>query len=243
MRVSVVVLAVTSAWLVPACGGSSRLRCGDGTTERAGECIAAGGEASGGPGGSGPQGTASGGSAPWGQGGSSGASSPQGGTSGDSGLQGGSAGIVGDGGDGGAAPGDPPPSEVEAAREVCALPEQGIIEVSTKEMTESLLVGRWLRCDGAMFFGREEPGIRFDADHSWHFFQSVDDGGLASGEGFDNFGTWSVLDNFQGTSFQVDITLSGAGYNYVFPTFATEPSKMRWSTMLGTIDFAFIGER
>jgi hypothetical protein len=137
---------------------------------------------------------------------------------------------------------------VEDAEALCELPEAGIIDVTSVEALESLLVGRWLRCGGAMLFGREDPGIRFDADHTWHFLQSADDGGMVSGQGFDNFGTWSVLDvsDFNGpgpNAFQVDLELTGVGGNGLFMTFATEPLKMRWSTMLGAIDFAFIGER
>jgi hypothetical protein len=239
MRPQVVAFALLGGCLLLSCGGSSRLRCGEGTEERDGECVPERGE-NGGRGGAEAQG-GKGGSFTTGGAPSGGAPSPQGG----------SAGITGTGGSGTPDPPDPPepdptPEEVEDARALCDLPEEGVVLVPDIETFESLLVGRWFRCSGAMFFGRESPGIRFNADHSWQFFEEGDDGGLSTGAGFDNFGTWSAQDtsSFNGpNSFQVDIVLSGAGTNFVMPIFATEPLKMRWSTMLGTIDFAFIGER
>jgi len=245
MRALVVGVTIASGCLLQACGGSSRLRCGEGTEERRGECVAVGNE-TGGTGTGGTETGGRGGSESQGGTATGGAGAAQGGASGASNQQGGSAGTAGAGA-GGATPQDPPedptPDEVAVAQERCALPESGIVPVSDIPTLESLLIGRWLRCDGgAMFFGREDPGIRFDADYGFAFFQPVDDGGLASGQGFDHVGTWVVIDNFNGTTFQTNLRVA-AGENFVFPIFATDPPKMRLSTMLGTIDFAFIGER
>ena len=112
----------------------------------------------------------------------------------------------------------------------------------TTDDLASLLVGRWLHCKGWVVFARDDTaGMEIDADGSWRFLLPQPDGSLVAGKGFDNVGTWTILDtaSFNGPGvFQVDIELPGTGGNGVFPVFATAPPKMRWSTELGPADYA-----
>jgi hypothetical protein len=201
------------------CGGSSRLTCGEGTEERNGVCVVVT-DPSGGSGGTGGVGA-----------GGSGGSGNNGGTG------------------GGDVPSAPPVStieEVERAEAYCSAFEGGVAPVTTKAELESRLVGRWLYCAGDVVFGRADTaGIRLDRDGTFRFLLDGNDGEVVDGQGFDNMGRYSVLDTsgFNGPgSFQVDLELTGIGGNAVFPVFATDPPKVRFSHMLGHTDYASLEE-
>lgn len=220
-----------AAGLFAACGGSSRLTCGEGTIERHGQCVVA------------DESTPD----PVNTGGSSGAG-------GSGTITAGSAGTGEAGGTGGSAGGPilPPgatPDEVDEAAELCGLAEDGAVSVATLVELEAHLVGRWLQCAGPVMFGREGSlGLRIDADGTFRFLFEGPDGGLVDGVGFDNVGVWSVIDvsdvNGDGPyAFQVNLDIPGIGGNAVFPLFATAPPKMRLGTMSGPSDYAALGER
>jgi hypothetical protein len=194
------------------------LHCGEGTTERDGECVVADEpRVSNGGGGTGARG---------------GASSTTGGANGT-----------------GGSPNEPPPppgataDEVDGAAALCDVPEAGVAAVTSVEELEAHLAGRWLHCDGPVVFVRDDTaGIRFDRDGTFKFLIEGSEGELVDGVGFDDTGTWTVLDNGPG-QYQVNIQLSGAGYNPAFFVFATEPAKMRLQWMLGNTDYAALDDR
>jgi hypothetical protein len=136
--------------------------------------------------------------------------------------------------------------EVERAEAYCSAFESGVVGITTQAELESRLVGRWLYCAGDVVFGRADTaGIRLDMDGTFRFLLHGDDGEVVDGQGFDNMGRYSVLDtsDFNGPgSFQVDLDLTGIGGNAVFPVFATDPPKMRFSHMLGHTDYASLEE-
>jgi hypothetical protein len=222
MKVALIGMLVFAAL---GCGGSSRLRCGEGTEERNGVCVL-------------PIGP-------------SGASSGTGGVgAGGSGASGGTGNSGGDGAAGGGdMPSTPPVStteEVERAEAYCSTFEGGVVEVTTKAELESRLVGRWLYCAGEVVFGRADTaGIRLDSDGTFRFLLHGNDGEVVDGQGFDNMGRYAVLDtssvNGPG-SFQLDLELTGIGGSAVFPVFATDPPKMRFSHMVGHTDYASLEE-
>ncbi len=219
-----------------ACGGSSRLTCGEGTVERDGECVPAR-SSNGGSGGvdpsSGGTDSATGGSEP---------------------ATGGTATATGGGGPatGGSGPatGDAPPGataeEVDRARAICPDPEEGVAATPTQAEFEALLVGRWLHCAGPVVFAREDTaGLRFDSDGSFAFLVNGEDGALRDGAGFDYVGTWELIDtsDFNGPGvFQLNLDMPGGG-NPAFLTFATAPPKMRLSWTLGNSDYASLDPR
>src|SRR5262245_13130273 len=145
MRLRLVGIGCSALLGLTACGGSSRLSCGEGTVERNGECV--------------PETSSDGGTAGTNAAGGSGpATGGSGPTTGGSGPA-----------TGGAPPGASA-EEVERARAMCPTPEEGIAVTPSQAAFEAMLVGRWLYCDGPIVFGRvDAAGIRFDGDGSFAF--------------------------------------------------------------------------
>ncbi len=155
---------------------------------------------------------------------------------------------AGGSGMGGARGGSTPTSnDVARVTAICGQPEAGVEPTPTAAAVEAALVGAWLYCSGARIFSRSDvAGLRFDQDRSWRFLLPDSGGGLVGGTGFNNVGSWSIVDttamNGPGV-FQVNLDLPGLGGNAVFPVFATTPPKMRLSTMMGYIDYAALDPR
>lgn len=124
--------------------------------------------------------------------------------------------------------GEPPGSEGWP----CGAPGVPVV-LSSLEQTEDLLVGVWLRCQGASSIlgptaGAPEIGLQFTADGSWYY--------VFDGPGDTLFrtrqGTWRITeDSDVGGNFYV--TVGGFGFR---PTFSPDPPLLRANSMIGTSD-------
>jgi hypothetical protein len=109
------------------------------------------------------------------------------------------------------------------------------------------ILGQWEYCSGPLLFARQHAGIEFTADYQWYFLQVDASGELVRGSGFGGQGTWSFIDaslmNGPGDfAYQLNLDISGGGFNPTFLKFAANPTSMRVNWMLGFTDYVAVGQ-
>jgi hypothetical protein len=85
-------------------------------------------------------------------------------------------------------------SQAQAARASCALPHGSALSPSTVGEKRALLVGSWLLCSvtGSPQYGVTSFSMAFSADGHWNNLLLDASGGLVTGYGVDNQGTYTI---------------------------------------------------
>jgi hypothetical protein len=121
-----------------------------------------------------------------------------------------------------------PPAETCDSVRLCALSTQTVPQVMGHDNFIIELLGNWVLCGQASLFGTHENGLAIAADGTW--YKLYDMGGtLYRGNGFDEQGTWQVIDEIFGPGpgwYQVNFTIAGGGTATTKPVFADNPRKM-----------------
>jgi hypothetical protein len=113
---------------------------------------------------------------------------------------------------------------------ICAQHELPVAQGSTQQAFVQMLVGDWALCEATSVFGTHEAGLSIVADGTWYklYPSGV---ALTRGQGFDQQGTWTVIDtsieNGPTNQFQLNLNIAGSGTVSAFPAFAINPRKMR----------------
>jgi hypothetical protein len=112
----------------------------------------------------------------------------------------------------------------------CAVPEQGMLPMPTMASFAEAIQGRWLSCNGSVFCSNE-IGIEITADGRWYKLYAAGPTTLVRGAGFDETGTWSVIDtssmNFPDAWWQLNFEIYGSGFIVTHPALSTGPRHMR----------------
>ena len=114
----------------------------------------------------------------------------------------------------------------------CGLPTDPINQTSVGQV-EQLLVGTWLRCSATSAIGPPlvgEVGLEIASDGRFFRVYEGPDGSLIRAEGWDEEGTWAVIDttSMNGPGwYQLNLSVLGRGTFSNFPTFMQQPSHLR----------------
>jgi hypothetical protein len=123
-----------------------------------------------------------------------------------------------------------PTANIDQALASCSVPESGVATTPTESVFLGHLIGTWLLCHTPSAFGTKEAGMRIMADGTWSKLTRNSSGQLAAIPGWDNNGTWNVVDdssvNGPGT-FQLNFKIAGSGEVFTLPVFSSGPPKMR----------------
>jgi len=126
--------------------------------------------------------------------------------------------------------------------QTCMQQESGLFLADTQAQFESLMTRAWLRCDGSPMFARYDTrGFQLSDDGTWRFLLADGDG-LVRGQGFENEGTWEVIDTTDGNGagyYQLNLSLA-RGENFYHPTFSTTPEKIYMPSMGGDGEYVLL---
>jgi hypothetical protein len=129
----------------------------------------------------------------------------------------------------------------EQTSSTCSTPTDEVVPTSVEQVA-GLLVGTWIRCDGAPMFGdgsAGEVGVDVVGDRFYRLYRAAD-GSLIRAEGVDQEGTLTILDTTSTNgpgSYQTNWKLLGQGTAIFRPSFFQSPPVMGLAGMTGTAHY------
>jgi hypothetical protein len=112
----------------------------------------------------------------------------------------------------------------------CPLPGQPVPTPAAPDAFTTTLVGRWLTCQGSIFFNSKEVGLEFAVGGTFYkLYPGTTPGTVVRAHGFGEEGTWSLLVEGGGPIqpyIQLNLALAGGGEIFLLPNFTVSPRKM-----------------
>jgi hypothetical protein len=121
----------------------------------------------------------------------------------------------------------PGPAELQRLLERCTETAAAVPQPLAAATLGRAIAGAWVTCDSTSALGTREDGIELSDDGRFYTLHRASDGGLRRGAGFDETGSWQIVDGGRSGAQQLDLHVFGAGTINTHAELVSRPPGLR----------------